>query len=77
MNETYSKRGLQKKSADPEAPTYRKLRGYAFDPSLSNRLETYLINEITYEVPWETVVTNNGNLSGEYLNTPNLQTTIL
>jgi hypothetical protein len=32
---------------------YRKLRGYAFDPSLSMRLDTAVINEITYKVDWE------------------------
>ncbi|MBK8521256.1 MAG: hypothetical protein WAT20_15415 [Ferruginibacter sp.] len=34
-------------------PPYRKLRGYAFDPSLSLELETAHINEITYRVSWE------------------------
>lgn len=34
-------------------PEVRKLRGYAFDPSLSLRSETAAINEIVYEVPWE------------------------
>ena len=31
----------------------RKLRGYAFDPSLSLELDTVDINSIVYEVPWE------------------------
>jgi hypothetical protein len=35
-------------------PPFRKLRGYAFDPSLSLNIETALINDITYKVPWET-----------------------
>lgn len=34
-------------------PSYRKLRGYAFDPSLSLSIETAFINAITYRVPWE------------------------
>jgi hypothetical protein len=32
---------------------YRRLRGYAFDPSLSIRLDTAVINETTYKIPWE------------------------
>lgn len=34
-------------------PPFRKLRGYAFDPSLSLRMDTAFINEIVYKVPWE------------------------
>ncbi len=34
-------------------PVYRKLRGYAFDPSLSMHLDTAVINEITYKIAWE------------------------
>ena len=34
-------------------PPVRRLRGYAFDPSISIQLETMGINEITYRVPWE------------------------
>jgi len=34
-------------------PAYRKLRGYAFDPIVSLGLDTADINEITYQVPWE------------------------
>jgi len=34
-------------------PPFRKLRGYAFDPSLSQRAETADINSIVYKVPWE------------------------
>lgn len=34
-------------------PPGRRLRGYAFDPSLSIQLETVGINEIVYRVPWE------------------------
>lgn len=34
-------------------PAYRRLRGYAFDPSLSLRLETASINHAVFETPWE------------------------
>ena len=34
-------------------PVYRRLRGYAFDPSLSIKLETALVNQMTYKVMWE------------------------
>lgn len=36
-----------------EKPPFRKLRGYAFDPSLSLKLDTVAINQIVYKVPWE------------------------
>ena len=39
-----------------ENPPYRKLRGYALDPSISRRLDTNQINEIVYKVPWERLV---------------------
>jgi hypothetical protein len=34
-------------------PAFRKLRGYAFDPLLSNQAETVDINSIVYKVLWE------------------------
>jgi hypothetical protein len=34
-------------------PVFRRLRGYAFDPSLSTQLETALINETAFKVRWE------------------------
>ncbi|MBX3297675.1 MAG: hypothetical protein KF762_18400 [Acidobacteria bacterium] len=34
-------------------PPFRRLRGYAFDPSLSTRLDTAFVNEIIYQVRWE------------------------
>ena len=46
-------------------PTYRRLRGYAFDPSLSIQLETMGINEIVYKVPWENDLDRGP--TGEYL----------
>jgi len=42
-----SKKGLLSK------PGFRKLRGYAFDPSLSLSVETAGINDIVYKVKWE------------------------
>ncbi len=41
--------------ADPEVPDppHRRLRVYATDPSLSNRLETAEANEVTLNVRWE------------------------
>ncbi|MDJ1478861.1 hypothetical protein QNI16_00110 [Cytophagaceae bacterium YF14B1] len=36
-------------------PTFRKLRGYAFDPSLSLQLDTVLINDVIYKIDWEEV----------------------
>jgi hypothetical protein len=67
MDEIRQRTVTPMQSTTPEEPTFRKLRGYAFDPSLSNRLETYIINEITYDVAWENVETKNGCLTGEYL----------
>lgn len=32
---------------------FRRLRGYAFDPSLSQQLETLEVNDIIYKVEWE------------------------
>lgn len=34
-------------------PPFRKLRGYAFDPSLSLSVDTAFINNMVYHVPWE------------------------
>ncbi|MET0636676.1 MAG: hypothetical protein ABWZ25_11670 [Chitinophagaceae bacterium] len=34
-------------------PSYRKLRGYAFDPSLSIKIDTAMINNMVYKIPWE------------------------
>lgn len=45
-------------------PTFRKLRGYAFDPSLSLKMDTAAINEIVYKVPWEKLETGP---CGEYV----------
>jgi hypothetical protein len=34
-------------------PPFRRLRAFAFDPILSRRIETYDINEVTIQLPWE------------------------
>ena len=39
----------------PPRPAFRSLRGYSIDPSLTTRLETAPISEITFKVPWETL----------------------
>ena len=41
------------RSIPVQRPPFRRLRVYAFDPSLSGKLEYYGINEITVKVPWE------------------------
>ena len=48
----------------PPTPQHRTLRGYAFDPGLSTRLETALVSEIIYRVPWEDL---DSGPRGEYL----------
>jgi hypothetical protein len=46
-------------------PPFRKLRGYAFDPSLSLKVDTAVINNIVYKIPWE--VKLQAGPVGEYL----------
>lgn len=50
----YSPEAIEQ-SAD--RPPFRRLRGYAFDPSLSLKLDTASINHTVFEVPWETGLT--------------------
>src|SRR6185295_18218328 len=45
-------------------PPFRRLRAYAVDPSLSNRLATTGINEVTLKVRWEKI---SKGPKGEYL----------
>lgn len=45
-------------------PPFRKLKGYAFDPSLSLKIDTAAINEIVYKVAWEDL---KPGPSGEYV----------
>ena len=37
----------------PKKPTYRHLRGYAFDPSISLDPETFEVNNLVYKIRWE------------------------
>ena len=37
-------------------PSFRKLRGYAFDPLTSLNLDTAEINQVIYKIPWEDVL---------------------
>jgi hypothetical protein len=53
-------------------PPFRKLRGYAFDPSLSLQTDTVEFNHITYKVDWEDLLardkkSNSTYPSGEYI----------
>ncbi|HMG92323.1 MAG TPA: hypothetical protein VK589_19835, partial [Chryseolinea sp.] len=36
-----------------DPPTYRKIRIFAFDPSLATRLETAEMNQLIIQIPWE------------------------
>jgi hypothetical protein len=47
-----------------DVPPFRRLRIYAFDPSLDTRMDTAVINRATVKVPWETV---SPGPVGEYL----------
>jgi hypothetical protein len=49
----------------PRAPGHRRLRVYAVDPSLSTRLATASVNEVTLRVRWEAL--ERPGLAGEYL----------
>ncbi|HEV3411346.1 MAG TPA: hypothetical protein VG101_02665 [Puia sp.] len=53
-------------------PAFRKLRAYAFDPSLSLTVDTAQVNNITYKIEWEDLTDDPGvegqSLpSGEYI----------
>ncbi|WP_299274481.1 hypothetical protein [uncultured Psychroserpens sp.] len=45
-------------------PANRYLKGYTLDPSFSNVLKTYNVNETVYKIPWENV---DPGPKGEYL----------
>ena len=47
------KNRLQSVNRKPNQPAYRKLRGFAFDPSFSFTLGRRQSNEVTYKVKWE------------------------
>lgn len=44
---------MHRKKPRTPIPPKRRLRGYAFDPSLSIETETSFINEIVFEIDWE------------------------
>jgi hypothetical protein len=56
-------------------PTYRKLKGYAFDPSFASTINQRQSNEVIYKVPWENTKQERGGASrdiplgpsGEYI----------
>jgi hypothetical protein len=58
-------KGTLKRSEETVSPPYRKLRVFAFDPSLQNDLDTVSISEVTIPVPWENGLTPGP--VGEYL----------
>jgi hypothetical protein len=43
------------KPPERRPPPFRKLRVYAFDPSLNWQIDTAVINQMTLQVPWEEV----------------------
>jgi quinol monooxygenase YgiN len=45
-------------------PPFRRLRVYAFDPSLDTQLETAVINQATLKVPWECDPDTGGDVLG-------------
>jgi hypothetical protein len=61
MNEDLLK---PKPNPDYTQPYYRKLRGYAFDPSFSASLNKRSINEVVYKIKWEPTV---AGPVGEYI----------
>lgn len=67
-----TKNELSNNTMSVPKPVYRRLRGYAFDPSLSLQLETAVVNETVYKVRWEeeSVLPDDGFMPGpigEYL----------
>ncbi len=48
----------------PPIPVYRKLRAYAFDPSISEQVDTALMNVIVFNIRWEDL---QPGPSGEYI----------
>ena len=64
-----------------ERPIYRKLRGYAFDPSLSIKMDTAAINDVVYKVRWEELLLDDGKTPsvgpiGEYVEVVDFDPTI-
>lgn len=50
-----------------ERPAYRKLRGYAFDPSLSLLVDTVELNDMVYQIAWEDKPQLKPGPIGEYI----------
>jgi len=48
-----SKNPVKTAAFAPPTPPFRRLRGYAIDPSLSTQLETKPISQVVFRVPWE------------------------
>src|SRR5262245_59009420 len=44
---------LTRAAFQPPKPSFRKLRGFAIDPSLATNLDTAPISQMTLSVPWE------------------------
>jgi hypothetical protein len=55
------------KKVPQERPAYRKLRGYAFDPSLSVAMDTADINDVIYKIRWEDPPAFQPGPVGEYV----------
>jgi hypothetical protein len=49
-----------------QPPPYRRLRGYAIDPSLSLSLATSQVNLLVYKVPWEELDARGGETWSSY-----------
>ena len=50
-------------------PPVRRLRGYAFDPSLSLRLDTALVNHTIFDIDWEPLMPGPGASTSRSLTT--------
>lgn len=63
-----------------ERPIYRKLRGYAFDPSLSIAIDTADINDVVYKIRWEDEASHGGPFGpgpvGEYIEVVDFDPTV-
>ena len=63
-----------------ERPIYRKLRGYAFDPSLSIAIDTADINAVVYKIRWEDDASQGGPFGagpvGEYIEVVDFDPTV-
>jgi hypothetical protein len=62
----HSQQWVMSKEQPVPRPAFRRLRGYAFDPSLSLQMDTALANEVVFKVTWEESGLERGPI-GEYL----------